>query len=76
VLCWYTKAAIELKLKQTDINALLAHSVRLVKQDAQAENIEINLSASNDVPLIQVDSDRLSHMYPIFTHLSFASRTI
>ena len=50
----------ELKLKHTDINALLAHSVRLVQQDAQAKNIEINLSTGNDVPLIQADADRLS----------------
>jgi two-component system sensor histidine kinase HydH len=50
----------ELKLKHADINELLAHSVRLVQQDAQAKNIEINLSTSDDVPLIQVDSDRLS----------------
>jgi len=50
----------ELKLKQTDLNELLAHSVRLVQQDAQAKNIEVNLSTSNDVPLIRVDSDRLS----------------
>jgi two-component system sensor histidine kinase HydH len=34
--------------------------VRLVQQDAQTKDIEINLSAGNDVPLIQVDSDRLS----------------
>jgi two-component system sensor histidine kinase HydH len=50
----------ELKLKQTDLNELLAHSVRLVQQDAHAKNIDINLSTSDDVPLIQVDSDRLS----------------
>jgi two-component system sensor histidine kinase HydH len=50
----------ELKLKQTDLNELLCHSVRLVQQDAQAKNIKINLSTSDDVPLIQVDSDRLS----------------
>ena len=50
----------ELKLKHTDINALLTHSVRLVQQDARTKNIEINLSTGNDVPVIQVDSDRLS----------------
>jgi len=50
----------ELKLKPTALNALLAHSVRLVQQDARAKNIEINLSTSDDVSLIQVDADRLS----------------
>ncbi len=50
----------ELKLKHTDINALLAHSMRLVQQDAQTKNIEVNLSTSKDLPLIRVDADRLA----------------
>jgi two-component system sensor histidine kinase HydH len=50
----------ELKLKQTNINELLEHSVRLIQQDAKANNIEVDLSAGDDLPLVLLDPDRFS----------------
>lgn len=50
----------ELKLKQKDINELLAHSARLVQQDARAKHIEIQISGTDGLPLIPMDPDRIS----------------
>ncbi|UCG14789.1 MAG: PAS domain-containing protein [Deltaproteobacteria bacterium] len=50
----------ELKMKPTDSNELLEHSLRLVQQDAKAENVEINLLTGDDLPLILLDPDRFS----------------
>lgn len=50
----------ELKLRPTDINEVLQHSVRLVQQDAKAKNIEIDLAKSGDLPSVLLDPDRFS----------------
>jgi len=50
----------KLKLKQTYINELLEHSIRLVHQDAKSNNIEIALSISDDLPSALLDPDRFS----------------
>jgi two-component system sensor histidine kinase HydH len=50
----------ELKLKQTNINELLEHSVRLIQQDAKFNNIEIDLSVSDTLPSVLLDPDRFS----------------
>ena len=49
-----------LKLKQTNINELLEHSIRLVHQDAKSKDIEIDLSVSGDLPSALLDADRFS----------------
>jgi two-component system sensor histidine kinase HydH len=50
----------ELKLKQTNVNELLEHSIRLVRQDAKSNNIEVDLSLSEDLPRVVLDPDRFS----------------
>jgi two-component system sensor histidine kinase HydH len=50
----------ELDLKPTDLNELLEHSVRLVRQDAKTKNIDINLSKGENLPLALLDPDRFS----------------
>ena len=50
----------ELKLRPTDINEVLQHSVRLVQQDAKAKNIEIDLAKTGDLPSVFLDPDRFS----------------
>jgi len=50
----------ELKLKPTNVNEMLAHSARLVQQDAGMKNIEIHWSGSENLPQMQLDVDRFS----------------
>ena len=50
----------ELKLKPTDLNQLLEHSVRLVRQDAETKGIEINLMKDASLPKALLDPDRFS----------------
>jgi len=50
----------ELKPRPTDINELLAHSMRLVQQDAEAKNIKLDLVTADHLPLIFADPDRIS----------------
>lgn len=45
--------------RPTDLNEVLAHSVRLIDQDAQAKGIGIRLSPQEGLPLALVDPDRL-----------------
>ncbi|MFP3912642.1 MAG: ATP-binding protein [Desulfobacteraceae bacterium] len=49
-----------LKPKPADINEVLAHSVRLIEQDARARGIQVRLSPQPGLPLGLVDPDRLS----------------
>lgn len=49
-----------LNLKPKDVNELLEHSVRLVRQDAKTKNIDINLSKGDNLPLALLDPDRFS----------------
>jgi two-component system sensor histidine kinase HydH len=50
----------ELKLKPTNVNEMLAHSARLVQQDAGTKNIKIHWSGSENLPQVQLDVDRFS----------------
>jgi two-component system sensor histidine kinase HydH len=50
----------ELKLKPTNVIEMLAHSARLVQQDAGTKNIEIHWSGSKNLPQVQLDVDRFS----------------
>jgi two-component system sensor histidine kinase HydH len=50
----------ELKLKATDINQLLEHSVRLVRRDAETKGIDINLMKDASLPKALLDPDRFS----------------
>ncbi len=50
----------ELSLTLADINDLLKNSVRLIRKEAAAKDIEIDLTLSEDVPAARIDSDRLS----------------
>jgi len=50
----------ELKLKPTNLNQLLEHSVRLVRQDAETKGIEINLTNDEPLPEALLDPDRFS----------------
>jgi two-component system sensor histidine kinase HydH len=50
----------QLKLKPTDANDILEHSVRLVQQEASTKNIKINLNLSETSVIAEIDSDRFS----------------
>jgi len=50
----------ELKLKTTDVNSLIEHSVRLIEKEAADKNIDIKLELSQQPVSAQIDSDRLS----------------
>jgi two-component system sensor histidine kinase HydH len=50
----------ELNLKPAAVNEMLAHSARLVQQDARTKNIEIHWSGSENLPQVQLDVDRFS----------------
>jgi len=50
----------ELKLKQTDINELLEHSVRLIQKEASNKDIAIKLNLSQQQLVAEIDSDRFS----------------
>ncbi len=50
----------ELKLKPVDINELLEHSVRLVRQDAETKGVKVDWSGSQDLPRVSIDPDRFS----------------
>jgi two-component system sensor histidine kinase HydH len=48
----------ELKLKPTDMNQVLEHSVRLVEQDAKTKNINIKLNKGDNISKVLLDPDR------------------
>jgi two-component system sensor histidine kinase HydH len=50
----------ELKLKTTDVNSLIEHSVRLIEKEASDKNIDIKLDLSQQPLSAQIDSDRFS----------------
>jgi two-component system sensor histidine kinase HydH len=50
----------ELKLKSTDVNSLIEHSVRLIEKEASDKNIDIKLDLSQQPVPAQIDSDRFS----------------
>jgi two-component system, NtrC family, sensor histidine kinase HydH len=50
----------ELRLKSTDINSLIEHSVRLIEKEASAKDIEIKSDLSPQPLPAQIDSDRFS----------------
>jgi two-component system sensor histidine kinase HydH len=50
----------ELRLKSTDINSLIEHSVRLIEKEASAKDIEIKSDLSQQPLPAQIDSDRFS----------------
>jgi len=58
-LLYYAKPS-ELKVKATDINEMLEHSVRLVQQDAKSKNIEIHWKGNDSLPDTKIDPDRFS----------------
>jgi two-component system sensor histidine kinase HydH len=47
-------------IKPSDINAVLDHSVRLIRQDADAKNIQIDLETNNNLPDVLLDPDRFT----------------
>jgi two-component system sensor histidine kinase HydH len=51
---------MKLNLKQSNVNDLLAHSVRLVQQEASSKNVLISLNTAPDPMMAYVDSDRLT----------------
>lgn len=50
----------QLKLKSTDVNDLLEHSVRLIQQEAATKGITIKLNLSQQRLAAEIDSDRFS----------------
>ncbi|KJS01493.1 MAG: hypothetical protein VR65_05950 [Desulfobulbaceae bacterium BRH_c16a] len=53
----------ELNLKPSNLNELLEHSARLVKQEATAKNIRIHLNLTPDAEVAMVDPDRLTQCF-------------
>lgn len=50
----------DIKLKETDVNSLIEHSVRLIEKEASTKNIEIKLDLSQQPLPADIDSDRFS----------------
>lgn len=50
----------DLQFKPTDLNVLLAHSVRLIQQEAATKQIEVELTPWSAPLMVEVDADRLS----------------
>lgn len=50
----------DLELKETDVNELLEHSVRLTQQDAKTKGIEIILTREKKLPSVLIDPDRFT----------------
>jgi two-component system, NtrC family, sensor histidine kinase HydH len=50
----------DLNCRPSDVNALLAHSARLVQQDATAKNVQIQLQAASAALEAELDPDRLT----------------
>ena len=48
----------EINARPSDINPVLDHSLRLVRQDAAEKNIDIQLVKGRDLPAADIDSDR------------------
>jgi len=48
----------EINARPADINPVLDHSLRLVRQDAAEKNIDIQLVKGRDLPAADIDSDR------------------
>jgi len=44
--------------RPTDVNTVLEHSVRLIRQDAENQNIRLELFKGENLPLADIDSDR------------------
>ena len=51
-----------LSLQPVDLNALIAHSLQLVSQDARQREIELKFTPSAGLPLIEADPDRLTQV--------------
>ncbi len=50
----------DLKRKETEVNALIAHSVRLIEKEATANDISIKLDLSQQPLSAEIDADRFS----------------
>jgi two-component system sensor histidine kinase HydH len=50
----------EIKLKTTDVNSLIEHSVRLIEKEASSKEIVIKLDLSQQPLSAEIDSDRFS----------------
>jgi two-component system sensor histidine kinase HydH len=50
----------ELRIKPTDMTQMVRHSIRLVEQDADLKNIDIDLRVPPDPVLTGIDPDRIS----------------
>jgi two-component system sensor histidine kinase HydH len=50
----------ELKLKTTNVNSMIEHSVRLIEKEASEKNIGIKLDLSQQPLSAQIDSDRFA----------------
>jgi len=50
----------ELKLKTSDVNSLISHSVRLIETEAAAQDIAVQLDLPQQPILAEIESDRFS----------------
>ena len=50
----------DLKTRPTDINDLVEHSLRLIRQDAEGKNIRIEFHRDTRLPLVAIDPDRFT----------------
>lgn len=50
----------DLKPRPTDVNALVEHSLRLIRQDAEGRNIRIEFAQDSHLPRVDIDPDRFT----------------
>ncbi len=50
----------KMDLRPSDINTVLDHSVRLIRQDADLKNIKVELKTEKNLPDVMIDPDRFT----------------
>lgn len=50
----------DLKIQQVDINQVIAHSLHLIRQDAESNHIAIHFAERHDLPAVEIDPDRFT----------------
>ncbi|AHG21292.1 sensor protein ZraS [Chania multitudinisentens RB-25] len=53
---------VDLRLQQVNINEVIAHSLHLIRQDAENKNITIRYCSNEMLPAIEIDPDRFTQV--------------
>ncbi|MFO7931218.1 MAG: ATP-binding protein [Desulfosalsimonas sp.] len=48
----------QINARPSDINSVIDHSIKLIRQDAEAQGVELNTNKAEDLPAAHIDPDR------------------